>query len=66
MMWALKDRFPLHYVVFKQAASHIPHEAPRPAGGRSQPAHSRRAYRATLATQSQVRRREATRWTSAA
>jgi hypothetical protein len=27
MMWALKDRFPLHYIVFKQCASHIPHEA---------------------------------------
>ena len=27
MMWALKDRFPLHFVVFKQCASHLPHEA---------------------------------------
>ena len=27
MMWALKDRFPLHYIVFKQCASHIKHEA---------------------------------------
>ena len=26
MMWALKDRFPLHYIVFKQTASHLPHE----------------------------------------
>ena len=26
MMWALKDRFPLHYIVFKQTACHIPHE----------------------------------------
>ena len=25
MMWALRERFPLH--VFKQAASHLPHEA---------------------------------------
>ena len=27
LMWAIKDRFPLHYIVFKQTASHIPHEA---------------------------------------
>ena len=27
MMWALKDRFPLHYIIFKQTACHIPHEA---------------------------------------
>ena len=25
-MWALKDRFPLHNIVFKQTACHIPHE----------------------------------------
>jgi hypothetical protein len=27
MMWALRERFPLHFVVFKQTASHIPHES---------------------------------------
>ena len=27
MMWALRERFPLHFTVFKQAASHLPHEA---------------------------------------
>ena len=27
LMWHLKDNFPLHYVVFKQTAVHIPHEA---------------------------------------
>ena len=27
MMWALRDRFPLHLVVFKQMASHLAHEA---------------------------------------
>jgi len=27
MMWALRERFPLHLLVFKQAAAHIPHEA---------------------------------------
>lgn len=27
MMWALRETFPLHYVVFKQTACHIPHEA---------------------------------------
>ena len=27
MMWTLRDIFPLHYIVFKQMASHIPHEA---------------------------------------
>ena len=26
-MWHLKDSFPLHFVVFKQTAVHIPHEA---------------------------------------
>ena len=25
-MWKLKDTFPLHYIVFKQTASHLPHE----------------------------------------
>ena len=27
LMWHLKDSSPLHYVVFKQTAVHIPHEA---------------------------------------
>ena len=27
MFWELRDRFPLHMVVFKQVSSHIPHEA---------------------------------------
>ena len=27
MMWALRETFPLHYVVFKQTACHILHEA---------------------------------------
>ena len=27
MMWALRETFPLYYVVFKQTACHIPHEA---------------------------------------
>ena len=27
MMWALLERFPLHFVVFKQTACHLPHEA---------------------------------------
>ena len=27
MMWALRDRFPLHYIVFKQTACHLAHEA---------------------------------------
>jgi hypothetical protein len=27
MMWAIRDLFPLHYTVFKQYASHLPHEA---------------------------------------
>ena len=26
MMWALREAFPLHYIVFKQTASHLPHE----------------------------------------
>ena len=30
MMWALRDKFPLHYIVFKQTASHIPHEVCAP------------------------------------
>ena len=25
-MWAPRDRFPLHFIVFKQTASHIPHD----------------------------------------
>ena len=27
MLWDLSDRFPLHYIVFKQISSHLPHEA---------------------------------------
>ena len=27
MMWALRERFPLHFIVFKQVASHLSHEA---------------------------------------
>ena len=27
MMWAMRDRFPLHFFVFKQVASHLAHEA---------------------------------------
>ena len=27
LMWNVKDSFPLHYIVFKQTAVHIPHEA---------------------------------------
>ena len=27
MMWSLRNQFPLHFIVFKQTASHIPHEA---------------------------------------
>ena len=27
MMWALREAFPLHYIVFKQTACHLPHEA---------------------------------------
>ena len=27
MMWELRYRFPLHYIVFKQVSSHLPHEA---------------------------------------
>ena len=27
MMWALRERFPLHFVVFKRTACHLPHEA---------------------------------------
>ena len=27
MMWALRERFPLHFFVFKQVASHLAHEA---------------------------------------
>ena len=27
MMYTFRHRFPLHYVVFKQTASHLPHEA---------------------------------------
>ena len=26
MMWALRERFPLHFIVFKQTACHLPHE----------------------------------------
>ena len=27
MMWALRNKFPLHYVIFQQTACHLPHEA---------------------------------------
>ena len=27
LMYTFRNRFPLHYVVFKQTASHLPHEA---------------------------------------
>ena len=27
MMWALRERFPLHTIIFKQTACHLPHEA---------------------------------------
>ena len=27
MMWELRARFPMHFLVFKQMASHLPHEA---------------------------------------
>jgi len=27
MMWALRERFPLHFIVFTQVASHLSHEA---------------------------------------
>ena len=27
LAWALRDRFPLHLIVFKQTACHLPHEA---------------------------------------
>ena len=27
MMWSLRERFPLHFFVFKQVASHLAHEA---------------------------------------
>ena len=27
MMWELRERFPLHFVVFKQTACHLSHEA---------------------------------------
>jgi hypothetical protein len=27
MMWALRDRFPLHFILFKQTACHLAHEA---------------------------------------
>ena len=30
MMWHMRKRFPLHFVVFKQVSSHLPHEANRP------------------------------------
>ena len=26
-MWELRARFPMHFLVFKQMASHLPHEA---------------------------------------
>lgn len=27
MMWSMRDRFPLHLIVFKRTACHLPHEA---------------------------------------
>lgn len=27
MMWSIREAFPLHYIVFKQTASHLAHEA---------------------------------------
>ena len=27
MLWHFRYRFPLHYIVFKQVSSHLPHEA---------------------------------------
>ena len=27
MMWALRESFPLHFIVFKQTACHLAHEA---------------------------------------
>ena len=27
MMWELRERFPLHFLLFKQMACHLPHEA---------------------------------------
>ena len=27
MIWALRESFPLHFIVFKQTACHLPHEA---------------------------------------
>ena len=27
LMYDLKDSFPLHYVIFRQVACHLPHEA---------------------------------------
>ena len=27
MLWALRERFPLHFTLFKQTACHLPHEA---------------------------------------
>ena len=27
MMWELRERFPLHFIVFKQTACHLSHEA---------------------------------------
>ena len=27
LMYALKDQFPLHYIVSKQVSAHLPHEA---------------------------------------
>ena len=27
MLWHMRHRFPLHFIVFKQVSSHLPHEA---------------------------------------
>lgn len=39
LVTALKERFPLHYIVFKQAACHLPHEVccPAPPPSRATP-----------------------------
>ena len=26
MMWSLREAFPLHFIIFKQTACHLPHE----------------------------------------
>ena len=41
MVWALRDRFPLHIILFKQTACHLAHE-----GGEAEVADQARAVRA--------------------